>query len=116
MKNKSERSTLSKLRLSAHCLEIEKGRHQSLPLNERKCKICNKNSIEDETHFLFQCEGYNHLRQTFTQKIGYISKEITYQKLLSCLDSRSIIILRTTASFIKDCLALRKDLLDNLPL
>ena len=116
LKNKSERSTLSQLRLSAHCLEIEKGRHQSLPLNERKCKICNNGSIEDENHFLFQCEGYTNLRQTFIHKIGTTSYKISTEKWISYLDSNSINILKTIAKYIKDCLVLRNNLLDNLPL
>ena len=39
-------------------LEIEKGRHQNIPLNEWICKLC-KLEIEDEIHFLLQCPILN---------------------------------------------------------
>jgi hypothetical protein len=45
------RNILIRFRISAHNLEIEKGRHQNIPLNERICKLC-KLEIEDEIHFL----------------------------------------------------------------
>ena len=85
-------------------------------MNERKCKVCNNNSIEDETHFLFQCEGYTNLRQTFIKKIGNISRKISIKKWISYLDSGSFIILKTIVSYIKECFVLRNNILDNLPL
>ena len=44
------RRTMSRFRLSAHDLAVEKGRQQSVPRNNRLCKICNV--IEDKEHFL----------------------------------------------------------------
>ena len=35
------RSCLTKFRISAHKLEIEKGRYSNTPLNNRICKFCN---------------------------------------------------------------------------
>jgi hypothetical protein len=48
---------LIRFRISPHSLEIEKRRHQNIPLNERICKLC-KLEIEDEIHFfvIIQCE------------------------------------------------------------
>jgi hypothetical protein len=40
------RNILIRFRISAHNLDIEKGRHQNIPLNERICKLC-KLEIED---------------------------------------------------------------------
>ena len=44
------RSLVSKLRLSSHSLEIERGRHckKKIPSEDRLCKLC-KAGIEDET-------------------------------------------------------------------
>jgi hypothetical protein len=36
----SNRNILIKFRITAHNLEIEKGRHQNIPLNKRICKLC----------------------------------------------------------------------------
>ena len=52
---------ISKLRLSDHDLEIEKGRYKSIPRNERYCPFCIV-SVEDELHFLFKCLFYVHLQ------------------------------------------------------
>ena len=52
------RNILIRFRISAHTLEIEKGRHQNRPLNERICKLC-KLEIVDEIHFLLQCPILN---------------------------------------------------------
>jgi coproporphyrinogen III oxidase len=49
---------LSKLRISNHNLEIERGRHRGLQAKERICKLCLK-EVEDEIHFLLKCEAYN---------------------------------------------------------
>ena len=45
---KAERSIISSMRLSAHNLAIEKGRHMSIPRHERFCNICKTGEIEDE--------------------------------------------------------------------
>ena len=44
-------------------LEIEVGRYQKIPLEERICKQCQE-SLEDELHFVVDCTFYNDLRYT----------------------------------------------------
>ena len=34
-------------------------------IENRKCRICNTNSVENEYHFLFHCDFYKHERDTF---------------------------------------------------
>ena len=45
-------------------LAIETGRYSKpkTPLQDRLCKFCSSNSIEDETHFLADCDFYSDLR------------------------------------------------------
>jgi hypothetical protein len=50
--------------MCAHNLEIEKGRYFQINRTERFCKICNDLEIEDENHFLWQCEKYR--KDTFS--------------------------------------------------
>ena len=60
------RILLSQFRISAHDLEIEKGRHRNIPRSERKCKLCNLNVVENEYHFLLVCHFYrNILKKNF---------------------------------------------------
>ena len=52
---------LSRLRMSSHMLEIERGRHvkpQKLPLEQRTCLRCTLNSVDDEIHFLITCSYF----------------------------------------------------------
>ena len=65
------RSTIAKIRLSDHCLAIEKGRHTK-PKTEkhnRICLLCNKNKIEDEIHFIMQCKTFTLERKIFNSKM-----------------------------------------------
>ena len=47
---KKYRIALSKLRISAHNLAIEKGRHTNTFCNERICRNCNSNVVESDYH------------------------------------------------------------------
>ena len=52
---------LSRLRMSSHMLEIERGRHakpQKLPLEQRICQRCISNSVDDKIHFLITCSYF----------------------------------------------------------
>ena len=57
------RFSLSKLRMSAHRLSIESGRWarpNPIPIDLRKCNNCNV--LEDEFHFVLECNMYTDLR------------------------------------------------------
>ena len=58
------RKTIAKFRCSDHTLEIEKGRHKKIPRDQRICKVCLSNNIETETHFLINCEFFEHSRNS----------------------------------------------------
>jgi hypothetical protein len=62
IKNVNFRSSLTKFRISAHSLQIEKGRHgKYIQENKRICHSC-PDSIEDEMHVFFQCPSYSTIR------------------------------------------------------
>ena len=63
-------------------LEIEKGRYQNIPLNERICKLC-KLEIEDEIDLLLQCPILNSFRTEAMQQISDICK------IFASLDNKS---------------------------
>ena len=60
----NRRRILTKFRCSNHSLEIEKGRHRNIPLENRICPVC-KSNVETETHFLQDCFLYKDLRTKF---------------------------------------------------
>ena len=61
------RKVISQIRCSNHQLAIEKGRHKNpkTPREERLCKLCDENIVEDENHFLLNCTTYTHLRNHY---------------------------------------------------
>ena len=60
-----------KLKTSNHSLLVETGRYcrPILPRENRICKFCRTNDIEDEIHLLFECQMYSELRETLFEKI-----------------------------------------------
>ena len=58
-------TALTRFRLSSHNLEIERGRYQNIPREERFCKFCTSNVIENEYHFLLVCPLYRSLRRKY---------------------------------------------------
>jgi hypothetical protein len=60
IKDKEVRSCLTKLRISAHKLHIETGRHciPYRPVNERICRVCTSGQVESEVQFLLYCERH----------------------------------------------------------
>ena len=67
IKVRKHRVSLAKLRLSDHCLMIEKGRYYRPPIlrEERWCPHCPL-VVENEEHFVTECPAYNRVA-IFTQ-------------------------------------------------
>ena len=59
--NLKHMSTIARLRMSSHTLAIETGRHAKpkIAKEERKCRYCNLDDVEDEEHFLLKCPLYS---------------------------------------------------------
>ena len=70
MFNKTLSTNFSRLRVSAHSLLIEKGRHLNIPRDKRLCKLCESNEIEDELHFMLKCSYYDKIRVTLFNNIS----------------------------------------------
>ena len=50
-------------------LAIEKGRYSNVPKSERYCLACNNHVLEDEEHFLLQCQAYSILRENLRNNL-----------------------------------------------
>ena len=59
MKKYEYRKSICKLRIFTHRLFIETGRYTNIPRNERICKNCTNQEIEDVTHFLTRCPKFS---------------------------------------------------------
>jgi len=72
---KDERRVLTKFRVSAHNLEIEKGRYRPIGVKteDKICKLCNT-GVEDDTHFLLQCPVLENKRTQIINNIKNVNK------------------------------------------
>ena len=83
IKSDHTRRLLAKLRLGTLQLEIEKGRRAGIPRELRACKLCKKDVVEDESHFIFDCDPFTACRD---QHLVEITNHIPF---LNFMDSRS---------------------------
>lgn len=70
--NFKSRRNLTKLRTSAHKLEIETGRHKKpfISAELRWCKCCNLEVAEDEYHFIMTCPRFTTQREKLWADLG----------------------------------------------
>ena len=104
------RKALARFRCSCHNLEIEKGRHEGILLENRLCKFCDQRGltvIEDEYHFLLCCPRY------IEQRNRYINKQYTnnptYQNFIEIMSTDNAIVIKNLASFIVQASLVRND-------
>ena len=107
VKQFKHRRALTKLRISNHDLEIEKGRYSGgyKKVEERKCFHCT-NVIEDEKHFLTKCPLYSKLRNDFIRQNNlndFIAEDHLFLKLINPPSK----LQTQAAKYIYDCFALR---------
>lgn len=103
------RKALSKFRCSDHTLLIEVGRHKGLQVEQRLCKMCQLNLVEDEFHFLTMCPAYDNLRidLLLTANVEPLDPKIQFSNIMS---SENTAVLRCLAEFIIDANKLRDSL------
>lgn len=73
------RCILGRLRSGANFLRIDEGRKKGEKPEERRCRTCWE-GIEDEKHFLVECEGYERTRREYKNKIMSIENKIKEKK------------------------------------
>jgi hypothetical protein len=90
-----ERRTMALFRSGALPLAYETGRYsrQSVPVNERLSVYCNWGRVENEKHFLMECNLYDDLRYNlffeiskFVDNFHTLDIDTKFVKLMTCLD------------------------------
>ena len=69
LNSRKNRSLFTKLRLGNLKLEIETGRWVNTDSNQRLCKLCTTNQVENEPHFLFDCPALSTTRNPLLEPI-----------------------------------------------
>lgn len=96
--------------MSSHRLEIESGRWvkpNSIPVDERKCFVCQV--LEDEYHFIIECQLYIELRKLYISK--YYWERPSMFKFIELIKSTNGNRIRKLGVFIYQAFRLRTELL-----
>ena len=109
LSNDTLRKHLSSFRLVSHRLEIEMGRHNNIPREQRFCKVCNMQQTESEYHFLLVCPAYNNLRVKFLPR--YCMSWPTLHKFDNLMKQNGNKVLSNVAKFISAATKLRSEML-----
>ena len=114
LRNTGTRNFFMKLYISNHKLLIETGRHcrPKLPREERLCKFCPLNEMENEMHLLFSCTLYNDRRLTFMKdqkRILGVNTDNYDNLALALFTTENKASSRATAKFITECFILRNN-------
>ena len=111
--NYTDRRNLAKLRISNHSLRIETGRYENIDVNERICQYCKSGKVENELHFLLECDNYREIRFKFLSEVHALfpciercDNEAKFIWLMLCSDIKVIKIL---GSFVTNCFKIRSD-------
>jgi hypothetical protein len=101
--------TLTRFRCSQHSLQVELGRRNKIPLEQRLCTVCNLAEIEDEYHFMLICPMYQDLRNNFLPRQYYVSP--SQEHLGELFRADEVQTIRNLAIYIRKSLNVRDELL-----
>ena len=111
---KCKRSIFCQFRSGILPLAIETGMYRNVPADERLCKICNLNLVEDEIHFLCFCPRYQELRTELYQNVLSLycifPQYTDTEKLRILMDDRFV---KLRINFIYGAWQIRQDVMFN---
>ena len=112
IKNRDIRKSFTRFRVSAHDLEIERGRYKNIKSDNRTCKHCQMLEKEDEFHFLIACPKYTAEREIlFTYSAKYCLNFNTLSdqnKFLWLMTTEDTGVITKLAFYIHSCFEIRK--------
>ena len=91
--DKYMRSHLAQLRSGILPLNIELGRHRGIKVDDRKCTLCNLDSIEDEFHFICKCPLYAQFRKEL-----YDTYKVKHSNFGTLSDDEKFILIMKSAN------------------
>ena len=100
--NNKHRCAMTRLRLSAHSLEIEVGRYSHTDAENRFCQHCEfqgNKVVEDEIHFLITCPMYDKIREDLLPPQVLANNTLTAEEKFVEMVSNNDTI-KSTAKFI----------------
>lgn len=105
MTNFESRRNITRLRISAHRLNIERGRYQRISRENRKCTRCDSDTVDDEKHFVLSCSHIHDLRLLMLETAESLSVNFTSlssdNKLFWLLNNENITLLTKISDMMK---------------
>ena len=119
IKNPTIRRTFSQYRISNHKLQIERGRYENIPREERTCKLCDSGEVENEFHFAVTYQNYQHLRDNSNNILKNmfdpnITKETKQKFLQHTMSSDDPVLVNLFSNYLFLCTKEREDSLKSL--
>ena len=111
--SRQRRSLMAQFRLGILPITVETGRFRNIPLQDRKCTICDLNEVEDEKHFLCICPVYNDIRSTLYTKVNTINSEFSTLNMSERFVFLMKYVWRDVSNFILTAWNKRKSILYN---
>ena len=112
IKHFKSRQAMCKLRISAHPLRIEYGRYKNIERSERICLYCTQGRIEDEQHFITECNLYQSIRETMylnlTKTCSNFENMNNVSKFIWLFTNEDSNVLTLLANYIQECLEIRR--------
>ena len=131
VKVKAQRSLLAKLRMGVAPLRIETGRYErtaandrarGVPVDQRTCLVCNCGAVEDEFHFVMECDAYAKPRECLLQScrtdatlkhfVGNRCADSSTRRHLSNLLMSNSTVSRALAKFVWNSFRIRESIVD----
>ena len=103
-------TAVARLRMSAHRLAIETRRHVKPKIckEERICKNCDLEEVEDESHFLLKCPLYCQQMRTI---LSYTTSECQEELFVILMKSRETAVIKALGKYIHTAFKMREPLL-----
>ena len=109
VENPFHRRMLTRFRISAHNLYIECGRYKKVKREDRVCKLCDMNVVENEYHFFMQCSFYNNLREFYIKEmVLQYNDAYSWDAFLYIMQLSDNINVNKVASFIYEAMEKQK--------
>ena len=95
--------------------QLTTGKVEVLHLQQLSLLLCNSNQVEDEIHFLFQCNKYSVQRQAFINQINRIipdfDKKSSPESIKLIMNSKEHQVNKLVMKFISSCMKIGDSLL-----
>ena len=105
-------TAVARLRMSAHRLAIETGRHvkPKIGKEERICKNCALEEVEDESHFLLKCPLYCQQRTILMRTIlSYTTSESQEELFIILMKSKETAVIKALGKYIHTAFKMREE-------